>query len=661
MANISSVGISSGVLTSDLIDKLVNAEREPTENRLNFKEESVTAELSLFGQIQSAVTDLRLPARALANPDAFNELNAVGGGSTFTASAGAGASAGNYTLEVTALAKSHSLSTDNLADPDITTLGTGTLNISIGSDTAVIEIDSSNNTLNGIAAAINEDDTVGVTASVINSGSGFKLVISSDETGLENAIDIQVIDTGDGDNDDEFGLSQLSYTTGATQLTQNQLATDAAFSLNGIAITRSSNVVDDVITGVTLNLSSTNAGAPASLTISRDVDSITEKVSEFVESYNKLQALISENTNYNADNPSASGLLVGDSSTRSINNQIRNILGGTIQGLEGETVRSLAEIGISTSKDSGQLSFNEVTFKSALASNPAAVEGIFADQGRTSDGQIEFVRAGLATEVGEYAINVTQLATRGELTGSVALGVSTLIDDDNNEFTLTVDGVTSGTITLTNGSYTEAELLTEMQSQINADSALAGSGVSVAVTLDGTDQIVITSTSYGSNSTVEINSVDTNTAAQLGLAVGVGIDGLDVEGTINGETATGSGQILTAASDDESEGINVRVTGGALGARGSVSYIEGVGEQLVDLINSFLDQTGVITAKNERLNAELDNITQDRAKLELRVSSLNERLVRQFTAADILIGRLNSTQDFITQQLDAIIGSNKQD
>ena len=79
MANVSSVGIGSGVLTSDLIDQLVEAERAPTEKRLDFKEEEITTELSIFGQIQSAVTDLRLPSRTLADPDLFQTLNASSG------------------------------------------------------------------------------------------------------------------------------------------------------------------------------------------------------------------------------------------------------------------------------------------------------------------------------------------------------------------------------------------------------------------------------------------------------------------------------------------------------------------------------------------------------------------------------------------------------
>ncbi len=661
MASVSSVGIGSGVLTSDLIDQLVEAERAPTEKRLDFKEEEITTELSVFGQIQSAVTDLRLPSRTLADPDLFQTLNATSGSSAFTATADSSAQPGNYTLEVSTLAQSQSLSSAEFSDADTTTIGTGTLTITINGASEDIVIDGTNNTLNGIAAAINENDDLKANASVLYTGTGYTLVITSQETGLENAIDISVTDTGDGDNLNNSGLSQLSYTSGALNLNLDQDAGDATFSFNGISISRSSNTVTDLLQGVTLNLNGTNPGAPASLSISRDEDLIVEKVEEFVEKYNALQSLISDNTKFNPDNPASNGILLGDTSTRTIQNQIQAIFGQTIQGLESASVRSMADVGITTNKDTGQLEFNSSTFKSKLSADAESVAAVFADQGRTSDNQIEFMRAGSATKVGSYDINITQLATKGAFTGNVALGASTTIDANNDTFSLNVDGTSSATITLDAGAYTPAALAAEIQLKINADTNLTDAGKKVTVTVDGSNQILITSNEFGSSSVVNIENVDTNTAATLGLSVASGVDGVDVAGTINGQTATGAGQFLTAAEGDDSESIRIKVTGGALGDRGNVTYIEGVGERLVDLITGFLGANGTITAKNERLNTQLDNLSEERVKLNERVEALEARLVRQFTAADIIIAQLNSTQDFISKQLDALVASSKGD
>lgn len=661
MANISSVGIGSGVLTSDLIEKLVAAEREPTELRLNAKEESITTELSVFGQIQSAVTDFRLASRPLADPDLFQDLTLTSSNSAISGQADSSASTGTYSLEVTTLAASQSLSSAVFADSDTTAVGEGDLAITINGTTTNITIDSSNNTLEGIAAAINAEDDLGATASVLNVGSGYRLVITSDDTGADAAIEIAVTDTGDGMNGDASGLSQLSYTTGAFNLTENQAATDAAFKLNGVDITRSTNTISDVIQGVTFELSGTNENAPAKIEITRNTEQIVEKAQEFVDAYNSLQSLISENTKFNADNPAASGLLLGDTATRNILNQIQSLIGTTVQGLETANVRSLADMGILTNKDTGQLEFNQTQFEGMLEKDPFSVAGVFAEQGRTTDSQVEFVRAGINTTPGTYAINITQAATKGELTGTFALTGSTVIDGDNDEFTISIDGVSSASITLDAGTYTNEELAAEIQAKINSDSALSDAGKTVSVSVDGSNQLVITSDAFGSSSSVEITAVDTNSAAQLGLSVATGTDGLDVAGTINGVAGTGDGQYLNAATGDASESIRIKVSGSATGDRGTVSYIEGVGERMVDLINGFLGANGAITAKNERLNKQLEFVAEERINLEARITSLNDRLVRQFTSADIIVARLTSTQDFISQQLDAIVASNKQD
>tara|TARA_R110001592_G_scaffold287609_1_gene556458 strand:- start:122 stop:2107 length:1986 start_codon:yes stop_codon:yes gene_type:complete len=660
MANISSIGIGSGVLTGELIDKLANSERAPTEARLNKQEEGITAQLSLFGQIQSAITDLRLPSRTLANPSLFESKSISAGNTAFSgAISSTSAKAGTYTLEVTDLAKSQTLTSGLFADKDTTTLGTGSLAITVNGTTSNVTIDNTNNTLEGVAAAINESASSTVTASIINTGSGYKLVLNSNETGLENAISIAVTDTGDGISTDEFGLSRLSYTTGALQLTESQAAEDAQFIFNGVAITRASNTVDDLISGVTLTLNSTNENSPSSLIIKNDTSAVVDKVVEFVEKFNALQTLINDNSQFDPSGATDNGILLGDSTTRTIMNQVRRVLGTSVEGLAGASVRSLAEVGITTNFQTGLMTLNESTLKSKLEASPSDVSALFSDQGRVTDGQVTFETASLNTKPGTYDIDVTVAATRGALSGSVSLGASTTIDANNDTFTIKIDGTTSTEITLQAGSYTQEQLAAEIQSKINEDTNLSAAGKSVTVTLDGSNQLVINSNIYGASSKVEITAVDTNTLTQLGLDAGLGTDGVDVEGTINGVTAVGSGQSLSAASDDDSAGIRLTIAGSAIGSRGSVTYIEGIAEQMVDLITRFVSVDGSISVKNDRLTKELALIDEDRAKLTERIETLTARLAKQFTAADIIVSQLNSTQDFVSQQLAALAGTNK--
>lgn len=662
MASISSVGIGSGVLTSELIENLANAERAPVEARLNRQEEGITAELSLFGQIQSAVTDLRLPSRTLANPSLFESKTVTSGNAAFSGViSDSSASAGNYTLEVTTLAKSQTLTSGLFSDKDTTTLGTGSLAITVNGVTSNVTIDNTNNTLEGIAAAINEDASASVTASVLNTGSGYKLVLNSNETGLENTIEIAVTDTGDASNTDTNGLSRLSYVAGGLNLTESQAATDAAFKFNGVDITRSSNTVEDLITGVTLTLSGTNSGAPSSLTITNDTSAVIDKVAEFVEKFNALQTLINDNSQFDPSGASENGLLLGDSTTRTMMNQVRRVLGTSVEGLTGASVQSLAEVGISTNFQTGLMTLDENILKTKLQASPSDVSALFSDQGRATDGQVTFETASINTKPGTYDIEVTLAATRGELSGNVSLGASTTIDANNDTFTIKVDDTTSSEITLTAGSYTQAQLAAEIQSKINEDANLIAAGKTVTVSLDGSNQLVINSNVYGISSKVELTAVDTNTLSQLGLAVGTGTDGVDIEGTINGVAGVGAGQTLSAASEDDSEGIRLTIAGTATGSRGTVTYIEGVAEQMVDLITQFVSVDGSISVKNETLNKVLLQIDEDRAKLNERIETLTSRLARQFTAADIIISQLNSTQDFVSQQLAALAGTNNKD
>jgi flagellar hook-associated protein 2 len=658
---ISSIGIGSGVLTSDLIEKLASAERAPTEARLNQQEEGITAQLSLFGQIQSAVTDLRLPSRTLANPDLFDSKSISSGSSAFTGVISGKASPGNYSLEVSSLAKSQTLTSGLFNDKDTTQVGTGSLVINVNGISSVVNIDNTNNTLEGIAAAINDKASGSVTASVINTGSGFKLAVSSNETGLDNTIQITVADGGDGNSTDANGLSRLSYVTGAFNMTESQPASDAAFKFNGVDVTRSSNTVTDLIQGVTLTLNGTNQNAPASLIIKNDTTAVVDKVKEFVEKFNALQTLINENSEFDPSGAAENGLLLGDSTTRTIMTQIRRVVGAPIPGLQGSSVQSLAEVGISTNFQTGLMTLDESVLQTKLNSSPQDVSALFSDQGRTTDAQVKFETASVNTKPGTYSVEVTTAATRGAFSGTLGLGATTVIDADNDSFTIKVDGITSGAITLAAGSYTQEELAAEIQSKINGDSNLLAAGKAVTVTLDGSNQLVINSNIYGANSKVEMLSVDTNTAAQLGLDVGTGIDGVDIQGKINGVDAVGSGQTLSAAKGDASEGIRLTISGSAIGDRGTVSYIEGVAEQMVDLVTNFISVDGSLSAKNDRLNKELALIAEDRAKLNERIESLTARLSRQFTAADIIISQLNSTQEFVSKQLAALAGTNKSD
>lgn len=656
MAGISSLGIGSGVLTADLLDQLVKAERSVTESRLNSRTELAQAKISAYGQLRSAITELRLPMRQLSSADnlkAFSATSSHNGVSVTVDSAKA--NQGSYTVKVDQLAQAHSLATEEtVADKDKTPIGTGKLTITVGDKTETITIDSSNNSLQGLANAINKAG-VGASAGIIDTGKGFTLVLSSDETGAANAIQISVEDD-DGNNLDNSGLSRFAFNAEVNNLKETAEAQDAKITINSIEIFRPSNTFQNVIDGLTIEAK--ELGATSTIKVSQDTGAVADRVQAFVDKFNALQQTIKSLAG--VDTASGKGsILTGDSTIRSIQSQLRSIISNVVPGLENASVRSLADVGISTDYKTGELQFDRAKFEKQLKEHPDDVTALFAEQGRTSDGQVEFVRSGLNTQPGTYAINVTQMATQGNLLGSL-IGADSITLDSDSSFTLKVDGETTATISLAAGAYDKSQILEAIQEQLNQNAALQASGRSVQVSLEG-DRLSFTSGTYGSKSSVHLTAVDESLASQLGLSTDLsGTAGKDVAGTIGGIVAKGDGQVLYLGNEGgNAAGIQVRITGGTTGSRGNITFIEGIGERTVNLVTKMLDQDGMLTNRTDGLNKELEKIAEEQERLNMRMEAFQARLQAQFAAADRMISMLNGTLNYVTQQLEALAPQNQ--
>ncbi|KAA8976957.1 flagellar filament capping protein FliD [Halospina sp. K52047b] len=652
MGGISSLGVGSGVLNSDLVDKLVNAERKPAETRLNQEKKETEAMISAFGKVRSAVTDMRLPMRQLGSPDAMQAFSASTSGDSVSVNVeSSSASPGNYSLDVQQLAKSQSLASGSFSDRNSTSVGQGTLTIQTGDNTTNITVDGSNDTLQGLANSINESGA-GVSAGIIDTGNGYRLTLSANESGNANGATISVSDS-DGSDTDNAGLSQFAFNDTTKNLEETVAAQDAKLSVNGIDVTRSSNNVEGVVDGLSFQLQDTGT---TSVEVTQDTGAVAEKVQAFVDKFNAFKSTINELTAYSQDG--GGSLLTGDSTVRTIQNQLRREIGQIVPGLENASVRSLSDVGITTNFQNGQLQFDSQKFQEQLKANPDDVTALFAEQGRTSDSQVEFKRSGINTEPGEYSINVTQAATQGQLVSATQTDANVTVDADNNSLTFQVDGETSASIELTAGDYTRDELAAEIQTQLNSNDALNAADRQVSVGVDSNNRLTFTSGSYGSDSNVSITSVDTNTAAELGIDTQTGTAGQDVAGTINGATAEGDGRVLFLDSDgNAADGLQVQVNGSETGNRGSVEFIQGVSERIVDSISSIVGADGALRSKTESLNNELDDIAQERQDLNDRIQSYRERLTSQFSAADARIAEFNSTQQFLSQRLGGSGGS----
>ncbi|MCB1911418.1 MAG: flagellar filament capping protein FliD, partial [Rhodocyclaceae bacterium] len=211
------------------------------------------------------------------------------------------------------------------------------------------------------------------TASVINNGTVKQLVIKGNATGAEQAFEI----TG------TTGLSVDPTASGVSTDPVYSLASaqDAQLDVDGIVVSRSSNTVDDVIDGVTLTLNKQDVGNASTLTITDDRSGATTAINAFVSAYNNLNTTIKSLTAYNATTQTAASLN-GDSTARSIQSQLRTMLGNAISGLGG--AQRLSDIGVSFTS-TGTLEVNSTKLSAALADPELDVGAFFAGSG-TVDG-----------------------------------------------------------------------------------------------------------------------------------------------------------------------------------------------------------------------------------------------------------------------------------
>jgi flagellar hook-associated protein 2 len=647
---LSSPGIGSGLDVNGLVSQLMALEQRPL-SLLNTKEAKLQAQLSAYGSLKGALSSFQSAVAALATPARFTAVKAsVADKTVMTASAASTASPGSYSIELQTLAQAQKLKSEAFATTDAS-IGSGTLTIQFGTysggsftlnpdkSARTITLASGQSSLAGVRDAINAADA-GVRASIINDGSGNRLVIASEDAGLANALKISVSDD-DGNDIDNSGLSRLVYdasTGGTANLSETVAAQNATLIIDGIAVSKSSNTISDAIEGVTLSL--LEEGGTTALTVARDVAGTQAAVESFVKAYNDLYKTLTDLSKYDAANKQAS-ILTGDATVRSVQGQLRGIFNTTLS-TAGGGLTALADIGVTFQTD-GTLKLDSSKLTTALNDGAKDVSTLFAAVGKPTDSLVSFVSSTADTRNGSYAVNVTQLATRGNAVGGAAAAL-TIVADTNDTLDITVDGV-SASLTLAAGTYTAATLAAEIQSKINGASALSSADIGVTVT-ESAGVLSITSNRYGSASIVAIGG---GTAAADLFGTAIETAGVDVAGSIGGIAATGSGQALTGAGD--AAGLKVDITGGATGDRGTIGFARGYADLLDKLVGRMLDDDGLVDGRMDGINASIKDLGSRREALASRLELIEKRYRAQFTALDVMIASMTQTSSYLQQQL----------
>ena len=405
-ALITSTGIGSGLDISAIVSELTSAEGAAQQTQITDQKNSLNAQISAFGTFSSALSTLQATLTTLETPSELSGFTAtVADKSVATATAGDAAVAGTYSLEVQNLATAATLTSQPVASA-ATAVGTGTLQISVGGASTSVQIGTSDDTLAGIAAAINgAPGNPGVTASIITASDGARLVLSGTATGAANAVTVTETDGG-------TGLAAV------TNLTQTQAAADANFTINGYAATSASNVATGAISGVTLNLLAASAAdTPTTLTIAPDTANAQTSIGTFVTALNGVLSSIQSLTGYDATTQTA-GALNGNATIEAFQNQLNTILDTVETGSSG--INSLADLGITADANTGTLDTNSTTLGNALAANLSGVAALLGGKN------------GLATQIGSL---VSQYTQAGGLLDSINQGLQTGLTNVANEQT----------------------------------------------------------------------------------------------------------------------------------------------------------------------------------------------------------------------------------
>jgi flagellar hook-associated protein 2 len=662
MAGIStSVGVGSGLQIDKLVSQLVQAERAGPERRLNSQEQRLSEELSALGKFKGALSKFNSSLEGIADFSKFTGKTATVSESDYlSASASSGAVAGTYEVDIQDLARSNKLATPAGtfgASDDV--VGTGELTFQFGTydsgadsftlnpdrSAETITIDAESNTLEGVRDAVNEAG-IGVRANIVNDGSGARLTFTSEETGEANGMRIAVADD-DGNDTDTGGLSQLAYdptTAGPANLVETQAAQDASAIIDGIAVTSADNSLDDVVDGLSLDLKDTGT---SEVSVSENKGSARSAVEGFVEAYNSFMNTANALTKWDEEKEKG-GPLIGDASVRMAVSRVQRMLSTPVEGVDGP-FQTLSSLGIATQND-GTLNVDSEQLNKALDQDMEAVGRLLSNSGKATDDLVEFEGNSSATQSGTYALEVTQEATQGSYTGNGLGGFPIDITADNDEFSLTVNDVRSNTIKLTQGTYNTADALAaEMQSQINGDEELSDAGIETSVSVTG-GELEILSGGYGSDTRVDVESVDNTMAGTLGLTVREGTAGDDVAGLIGGLQAEGYGRYLEATGGP-AEGMRILVDGGGTGARGSVTYSRGFAAQMEESVESFLGKDGTVTFREDSLENRLDEVDRQREQLNERMSQIEQRYRSQFASLDASLAGMQQTSNWLQQNL----------
>ena len=460
---LSKIGVGSGLNTTELIQALVEADTVAATENLNNLEENAKAKISAFSILKSNLKDFKDIVNEIESQQQYGFIGQTSDATvaTLTASGSKAGSTINSSLTVSTLASSHSL-TGPSYNSATATVGARTLTINFGTWSAdptagggqsftsngqdQIQVTASSSTTlvdlrDLINTAVTDSDNDGqkdVNASIIFDGTNYMLMLKS-QSGASYEMKV---------SDSNASPAYAYDATDGAQLTQRVAGTNSAFTVDGISMTRSSNSVEDLFDGFTLDLKKTSGTA---IRVSSEVDltSVQTLIEGYVGTYNQVMESLKAMGENDQIDPENDGALIGDSTLREIMKELRGMSSTAIGGYEGGPYY-LSYLGVQTERD-GSLSFDRTKMETQFKSKPETVRAFFTNNYATSNSNItikafDFIN----TKPGSYAFSTDGTThTIGGISATKSGDTYSVASGDPQGLTIEVEngsGVTSGTI-----------------------------------------------------------------------------------------------------------------------------------------------------------------------------------------------------------------------
>ncbi len=446
-----------------------------------------------------------------------------------------------------------------------------------------------------------------------------------------------------------LGVLQNAYTKTVVA------AQDAKFNLDGLDLTRGTNVVSDIIPSATVTLLSGTATAPATTTlnVTQNTQSVVQAVNAFANAYNAVQSFI---TNENTFTPPTGGAGAVSKSPALFGSpaltQIQQTLSQALTAVSGKN--TLGSIGVSLDQHNS-LTVDTAALTTALQADPNAVANLFGLSGTSDSASVQFVRGGAksvsSAGVG-YGVTLTQAAAQAKGTAGVATGGGASTASETLTFSGTLFPSTT-TLTVPTGST-----LKQTADLINATSSL---NTQIYATIDATNHLVLSSQGYGSSGTsFSVASDRAAGASNSGVGPSLAVTtGKDVAGTINGEAAFGSGRTLTGnAGNKYTDGIQLLVTATAVppagGSAGHVTLTHGVADGLGSALSQILDPTiGSVSGAEGAINSQITAAQKQIGEIQVTVDTYKAYLTKLFSDTETRISKLQAQGSAFTAAFGA--------